>query len=1139
MEADEIRNVLAQIDWNLQFDRMTLRRANAYLRNDHLESLRVEQDRRGATRLRGLVRGSGGAIYEPRIEFQMRERTGMAVTGSCDCPVNGPCKHQAVVLLYAQMFPPDEWPQQESAAPVLPAPPTAGQFDALPAWLRNAMSGRAPATQEGNRLAWESWFSRLAPARIVEPARGESEARRFGLILRAEGDTLAVLPAWLRPGRGRSGGWVDPHVVEWRPDGVFPEPLGGWSEEDALSLSGLLATTDPFARRNSPILVNSLTAETALARLMIRYPVYWQRGSVPLEAGPELHLQLLWQDQPDASQRLMARVCDDDEPTELLRGHGLWYVQPRLRRFGRVQGSIKLLDMVERAPLLLPEDVASVRERLAQATALPIAQPRQRALRAIRPEPVPVLVMGTQRMPMRGRVGHHPGLHMGVASLYFDYAGHRLKPYAGNPRVRVVQGEEILEIERDLAVERRAEGHFEPLGLIEAPHWGHANAQAHLGFYPNQYLLRPDANRPPLAPDAWTLVLRKLTAAGFRIEYEPEFPRDDVVEIEDWHAEIDEVGSAWFDVSLGIDVEGQRIDLLPILRRLLADPDFPLRKPESEPEDAAWRVRIDENRSVRLPMARLRGMLEPLLEWVLGSEDGLRLHRTQAETLRRVGEATGLPWRGAERLRDSIEQLRAAAVPVDAPEGFRATLRGYQRDGLAWLDFLSDARLGGILADDMGLGKTVQVLAHLLAEKQRGRLEQPALVVAPTSLVGNWRDEAARFAPDLRVLVLHGAERAARYESIPESDLVITTYPLLPRDRDSLCQQQFSLLVLDEAQAIKNPRSQAAQVVREIPAQRRLAMTGTPLENHLGELWAQFDAVEPGLLGSEISFTRSYRTPIEKHGDGERQQRLNRRVGALLLRRRKEEVLTELPPKTESVRSLELEGGQRQLYETLRLAQHERVRESIAERGLAQSGIVVLDALLKLRQACCDPRLVKLDAARKVKESAKLDALLELLRNLHAEGRRVLVFSQFTQMLALIAEALDKRRVKYLQLTGDTPSGARADLVRSFQEGSAPVFLISLKAGGVGLNLTAADAVIHYDPWWNPAVEAQATDRAHRIGQDKPVFVYKLICAGTVEEKIQAMQERKAELARAVLEGGSSTVLRFDEADLAELFAPM
>jgi len=437
----------------------------------------------------------------------------------------------------------------------------------------------------------------------------------------------------------------------------------------------------------------------------------------------------------------------------------------------------------------------------------------------------------------------------------------------------------------------------------------------------------------------------------------------------------------------------------------------------------------------------------------------------------------------------------------------------------------------------MGLGKTVQVLAHILGEKQRSRLDAPALVVAPTSLVGNWQTEAARFAPALKVLVIHGADRADHYDEITAHDLVITTYPLLPRDRDKLVEARFALLVLDEAQAIKNAASQAAQVVREIPATRRLAMTGTPLENHLGELWAQFDAVEPGLLGSQRQFARLYRTPIEKHGDADRQQRLNRRIGPLLLRRRKDDVLTDLPPKTEIVRTLELEGEQRALYETLRLAQHERVRQAVAERGLAQSGIVVLDALLKLRQACCDPRLVKLASAKKVQTSAKLDALLELLDGLLADGRRVLLFSQFTEMLALIENALVKRKLPFQTLTGQAPARERTAMVKRYQQGDVPLFLISLKAGGTGLNLTAADTVIHYDPWWNPAVEAQATDRAHRIGQNKPVFVYRPICAGTVEEKIQAMQGRKAELARAVLEsGGASTRLRFDEKDLEALF---
>lgn len=1140
MDADEVRDYLARIDWNRQFDPATLRRANAYLQENHLESLRFEVDRRGIGRLRALVRGSGEAIYEPWIEFRP-QRQGFSLLGSCDCPVDGPCKHQALVLLYAQMFPPTTWPEDRPPEVVSHLqPPSAEQLDALPGWLRNAMAGQMAVTQTNSLSAWDAWLSRLSQTRPEATAAAEVTERRFGLILRDADGRLAVMPAFLRPGRGRTGGWVDPKPVELGGDGPFPAPPGGWHEEDAIALSALLADTSPHARRTDPVPITSAHTEAALQRLLLRHPVYWERGSTSVEPGPELPMTLEWRDQPDGAQVLTAGVdAAADKPARLLRGHGLWYVQPEARRYGRVAGDAHLLDLVQHAPRLQPEDVPDVQQRFKHVGTLPVSMPRPRRLRAIRPVPVPVLQVGIAEVDPWGRSPQRAPLRLGVATLLFDYDGHRLLPFAGDARERVALGEEVLEIERDPARERRHESRLEALHLIDAVVWGYDMHLRHSTFAPNQYLLRPDAHKPPLSPEAWAVTLGELAEAGFRIEYERDFPRDDVVEIEDWHAEVEDVGSAWFDVSLGIDVDGERIDLLPILRRLLVDPDFPMRKPEDEPDDAAWRVRLDDTRSVRLPMTRLRAMLEPLLEWLMASDDGLRLHRTQAETLRRVGEAAGLPWRGAERLRAHLEHLSSASAPAATPEGFKAELRPYQRDGLAWLNFLSDAGLGGVLADDMGLGKTVQVLAHLVSEKARGRLDLPALVVAPTSLVGNWRDETARFAPHLNVLVLHGADRAARYEAIAGSDLVITTYPLLPRDRDDLCQQQFSLLVMDEAQAIKNARSQAAQVVREIPARRRLAMTGTPLENHLGELWAQFDAVEPGLLGSETSFTRTYRTPIEKHGDADRQQRLSRRVAALLLRRRKEDVLTELPPKTEIVHSLELAGSQRQLYETLRLAQHERVRESIAQRGLAQSGIVVIDALLKLRQACCDPRLVKLDSARKVKESAKLDALLDLLDGLRDEGRRVLVFSQFTQMLALIQQALDKRKAKYLTLTGDTPSGARTDLVKRFQDGEVPVFLISLKAGGVGLNLTAADAVIHYDPWWNPAVESQATDRAHRMGQDKPVFVYKLICTGTVEEKIQAMQERKAELARAVLEGGSTTALRFDEADLAELFGPM
>ncbi|HED19792.1 MAG TPA: DEAD/DEAH box helicase, partial [Gammaproteobacteria bacterium] len=442
-----------------------------------------------------------------------------------------------------------------------------------------------------------------------------------------------------------------------------------------------------------------------------------------------------------------------------------------------------------------------------------------------------------------------------------------------------------------------------------------------------------------------------------------------------------------------------------------------------------------------------------------------------------------------------------------------------------------------ILADDMGLGKTVQALAHVLLEKEQGRADRPSLVVAPTSLMFNWRHEAERFTPSLKVLVLHGPQRHKRFADIANHDLILTTYPLLSRDKEPLLAHAYHLLILDEAQVIKNPRAQASRVVRDIDARHRLCLTGTPLENHLGELWSLFDFLLPGLLGDSKQFRRHFRTPIEKHADEITAQRLSRRIRPFLLRRTKQQVATELPPKTEIIQTVVLEGKQRELYETVRLAMHRRVREEIERQGMGRSHIVVLDALLKLRQVCCDPRLVKMASAQKVKQSAKLAMLMALLPEMVEEGRRILIFSQFTTMLGLIENELKNADINYVKLTGQTRD--RAKPVQQFQAGKAPVFLISLKAGGVGLNLTRADTVIHYDPWWNPAVERQATDRAHRIGQQQAVFVYKLLCEGTLEEKIHAMQQRKQVLADSLYQSDGGNAPQWDEQSLDALFGPL
>jgi SNF2 family DNA or RNA helicase len=492
-------------------------------------------------------------------------------------------------------------------------------------------------------------------------------------------------------------------------------------------------------------------------------------------------------------------------------------------------------------------------------------------------------------------------------------------------------------------------------------------------------------------------------------------------------------------------------------------------------------------------------------------------------------------WENAAAIRDYACKLQGGRTPprVAPPPAFTAALRPYQQQGLDWLQDLRASGMAGLLADDMGLGKTAQTLAHIAVEHAAGRLDRPALVVVPTSLVVNWTTEAAKFTPNLQLVVWHGLDRHERREEVGGADLVVTTYTVVARDIEILRALAWHIVVLDESQAIKNPAAKWSHAVRQLNARHHLCLSGTPLENNLDEIWSQFAFLMPGLLGDRRGFARRFRTPIEKNGDDARRLLLARRLKPFLLRRTKGEVEADLPAKTEIVQRIVLEGDQRDLYETIRLTMHERVRREIATHSLERTQIIVLDALLKLRQVCCDPRLINLAAMRKALSgsrgeaeaapavtSGKLAALMQMLRELASEGRRVLVFSQFTSMLDLIKPELATAEIDYVELTGATRD--RANPISRFQSGAVPVFLISLKAGGRGLNLTAADTVIHYDPWWSPAVEHQATDRAHRIGQTKPVFVYKLIAADTVEERIIELQDKKGRLAAATLDAGAA-----------------
>jgi superfamily II DNA or RNA helicase len=493
----------------------------------------------------------------------------------------------------------------------------------------------------------------------------------------------------------------------------------------------------------------------------------------------------------------------------------------------------------------------------------------------------------------------------------------------------------------------------------------------------------------------------------------------------------------------------------------------------------------------------------------------------------------------AQKLRETFRAVTVSPSPR-LPKDLRAELRPYQLTAVAWLEFLEKLRCGGVLADDMGLGKTLVTLAWLAAMKERAG-PSPSLVIAPASVLVNWQREASRFTPSLEVSVLHGVSRWQTIEELTKKrstvDVAVTSYGLLRRDIDALRSIRWRAAIFDEAQFVKNADTTSAECARLLTADTRLALTGTPVENHLGELWSIVDLVLPGMLGTQRSFEQRYRTDVD---DSEKAvasvnnvERLRGVIRPFMLRRTKREVLTELPAKQEIDRVVAMTKKQRALYDKLAAVVREEVRQAVAERGIERSALNVLTALLRLRQLSCDPRL--LSDRVSAKESGKREAFLELVRGLRDEGRRALVFSQFVSLLTLWRKDLDRERIRYEYLDGSTTD--RAERVTRFQEGDATLFLISLKAGGTGLNLTAADTVIHIDPWWNPAVEEQATDRAYRMGQQRKVTVYRLIAEGTVEEKIQRLKQHKRAIAEAVVQETPGALRGLTEEDIALLLS--
>ncbi len=1121
------------------FDDTTLQRGLDYARRGlvRVTSTRTRED---ATQIQATCDETSPEPYEQRMAvILVSGRVANVLDTHCTCPMSSDCKHVVAAIT--------TWldSQQEHSTLLDPTPTDAVATATLPSVavsrtipMTRLLAVREPALTLGHDL--EAWLRDTEDRVKVERAAPPAEVVLYSLEM-----DPARLAVW-RVRRRKDGSNTKPVAVDVRSHFFEGDRAPRYANADDLDVIRLLRGTEVDADESEagPITaLDGVIGYAILERALRTGRLFWQSPQSSITQGERREGHFAWNESP--TKALLLTVETPAGPVRALPTSPLTYFVADPPQIGEL--SLPVPEALVRQLLRLPAIESSVQSHFFAHWRRLQSQGGER-----HPLPDPPATVAVEP-PAR------PQIVLKLATAEFEvYAGSRtrreVRPVA-EAVVRYPSGAEfdltddvpfvsswrsdgeVSVVTRHVDAERAALANLQEIGLIRNAPWGFGVRRNDTREY---WTIGDGSNERWRA--AIPSVLARADAAGVVLEFDPTFPFR-VEEPEAWDEEFESVDAGgWFSLEIGITVNGERVTIAKSLAAWLARHHDPIGFLKASGEGRFILLDLPGGGLVKLPVERVRALLSPLLEFgvpEVGKDGRFRVSRLDAAL------HAGLGSRGNQLAAD-LEGLRgrlgdaARQMEADPSPTFNATLRPYQRVGLAWLQFLRDCRFGGVLADDMGLGKTVQALAHLQLEKQSGRAVHPNLVVTPTSVLPNWRAEANRFAPDLRVLILHGKDRAAQFAKVPDVDLVLTTYALLPRDGVMLTKQDWNAVIFDEAQFLKNPSGRAREVASRLRATHRIALTGTPVENNLRELWSLFDLALPGLLGGHDRFVRLFRTPIERERDTDRLETLKRRIRPFLVRRRREEVLGELPPRTEIVQKVELENAQRDLYESLRITLDSSLRRAIAERGLAQSQIMILDALLKLRQTCCDPRLVKTPNAKKAHgESAKLAMLKEMIEELVAEGRHALVFSQFASMIELIEAELAAMGVRYEKIVGDTPLAERELAVQRFQAGEADVFLISLRAGGTGLNLTAADTVIHYDPWWNPAVEAQATARAHRIGQDKSVFVFKLIASGTVEERILELLARKQALADSILDGGEAKGALITEEDIDALLAPI
>ena len=1016
------------------------------------------------------------------------------------------CKHIWAVLLEAErqglLNGGGPLPRGATIRPTEPGGGSDPEFARRPAWP----AGRTAASAR----AWEKFLrdfsQRLTLTEAATPPPRFTGSEIVYVIDRSA--TLAgsdvALQVMTRT-RKKSGDWSKPKPssVATRDVSQLPDPV----DRDVVPL--LLGATDLYGsygtdfgrgafRLSGPLLDRVLPTMVRSGRALLRVP---PGAGAPPRAHDQF-LALSWDDGPPWIFRLdvvhpsgadgfsIDGVLSRGEERLPIREPSMVLADGYVFHAGRVsrldaRGAFAWLAQLRGSgPVTIPPDATGqLVDVLARSGVDPADLPDELQFEIVAVTPRPSVSLRADR---RG----YPAASL-QAAVAFDYGGASVSPGPGST---VFDPERRKLIRRDLAFEQRSLERLSQIGF--AKHWDFVTARQAFA----------------LAPAALPHAVRILVGEGWRVEAEgrafrqPQSMRSEV-----------RSGIDWFELHGTVEFGNGMTAALPKLLEAL--------------REGRATVALDDGTEGMVPEDWLRRFVG-----IAGAgeaqDDHVRFRTAQAALLDAALAAQPAVEMDArfQLARDELAQLRGTLAPLDAAPSFAGQLRDYQRDALGWFAFLRRFGFGGCLADDMGLGKTVMVLAWLDRLRARRESTGPSLVVAPRSVVFNWAEEASRFAPALRVLDFSGAGR--RVESVAGHHVVLTTYGTLRRDALLLKDIEFEYAILDEAQTIKNAQTAGAKAARLLRARHRLALSGTPVENHLGELWSLFEFLNPGLLGTSTAFARHGLAAARR--DPEALDVLARGVRPYILRRTKAQVAPELPSRTELTLRCELGGAQRELYEELRDHYRASLLQRVAREGLQKSRMHILEALLRLRQAACHPALV--DPTRTDAPSAKFDTLLPQLAEVRDEGHKCLVFSQFTSLLALLRTRLDAAGVAYEYLDGKTRD--REARVRNFQEDPAcGLFLISLKAGGLGLNLTAAEYVFLLDPWWNPAVEAQAIDRAHRIGQTRHVFAYRLLASGTVEDKIVELQRTKRDLADAIVQADAGLLQNLKAEDLEVLLS--